>query len=1064
MAILQSKLEPPRRLKVLRRERLVSRLHEAGRKKLIAVTAGAGFGKTTLVLDALSDIAAHILWYRIDEQDRDLPVFMSYLFALARHHFHGSQEINERKAGAIITFSNKTDQLIEWLAFLEEYAMGDTYIIFDDFHLISESEAVHRAVEFIMNRLPGHIHIVIISRKKLPLKLATLRSRELLMEINERDLAFTSDEIESFYKEIYHLDLGDAHIRDIHKATSGWAASLVLLRYALKSESAGDVAKTLHMVKNDPEFIFSYLEENVFQSQPEHIRSFMLKAAIPEVIDIRLCCDFFDSDQSEAVLKRMADDHLMIFPVDESGNVYTLHHLFRDFLLLKLKKTVPAAEIKAMHIAVARILEKNNFIQALHHYIEGHAYDDAARLIKQKEIDFLIERRLNFLESMLEKIPHDVILENPRLLMAKAMLLTYYGKSDQARYLLTQALKGFKRLESRAETAQCLVETGSNYYSTGHVREAKLLMEQVLNDVDGRSATYGIVMTYLIFLSSVLGDFNNAENYYKSACDNVSYYPDFERQATSAMLNTSYTYTKYIQGDFEESGRLNAKLLKLALELKIEGLLPLVYYQYAANDFFLGEYERGMDYAEKGLDVCDRIDLHDSKKAWILIAYAQNCIGLNHLDKALDLLNKSIELFEEPGNRWGLANAWHAVHLVYMAKGRPKAAKKMIIKAMEIIRDHELTLTEGILENSLADLLIMENDVKSALDYLIRSETKVRGASFYVFENHYLFAYAYSKNGERRKACDHLKAALSIAEEKNYDRFLTKGKKRLALLLQQLDYKGLDSNYISNIIGKTIHNEPPVLEICFLGPFKMTIGGEEVPLSRWKSAKALMLLKYLGAKKDLGFIHREILIEMLWPEEDLVKTAKRFNMAMSTLRKTLEPGISPKAPSRYIERKKDAYRLYPGKGGASTDLELFVSSCRDAERLGRTDAPKALERYKHAMSLYHGPFLEEDPYEEWCMEMRRLLHNEYTKALHWVHRFYERNKDVKNCVKLANHILRADPADEEIRLNLMRHYAALGDVAKAASEYKAYLDFSVEADIPINREIEALYRELVRKN
>lgn len=81
MEILNSKLQCPGLLNVLKRERLVRVFESIVHKKLITVIAGAGYGKSTLVVDALSRIDIDFVWYRLDEQDMDFPVFMTYLKA-----------------------------------------------------------------------------------------------------------------------------------------------------------------------------------------------------------------------------------------------------------------------------------------------------------------------------------------------------------------------------------------------------------------------------------------------------------------------------------------------------------------------------------------------------------------------------------------------------------------------------------------------------------------------------------------------------------------------------------------------------------------------------------------------------------------------------------------------------------------------------------------------------------------------------------------------------------------------------------------------------------------------
>ena len=66
MALLTSKLRMPALTNTLSRERLTS-LFSGLQHRLVLVTAGAGYGKTTLAAMALSEIRERVIWYRMDD-------------------------------------------------------------------------------------------------------------------------------------------------------------------------------------------------------------------------------------------------------------------------------------------------------------------------------------------------------------------------------------------------------------------------------------------------------------------------------------------------------------------------------------------------------------------------------------------------------------------------------------------------------------------------------------------------------------------------------------------------------------------------------------------------------------------------------------------------------------------------------------------------------------------------------------------------------------------------------------------------------------------------------------
>ena len=1065
MQVLVSKLKTPRRYHILHRERLISVFKDFSQKRLVAVTAGAGYGKTTLVMDTLKALEVVPVWYRLDEQDTDFSVFVSYLYSAVQQHFSDSAVITTDMVIPKTGLKKQSDTLLEWLAFLEKRITQEAVLVLDDYHLVQDSEQINAAIEFILARLPNHIHLVIIGRKNLSLRLSTLRVREQLIEISEKDLSFTVDEIRHFFART--LFLTDVQIKEILASTGGWIASLVLLRYAFKTHTPETITNNLVLFKQTPSYIFSYLKETIFDTQPDYIKTFMMKAALLSEIDTRRCSKIFDVDNADTILRQMIEDHLMIFPVDESGAIYYLHHLFKDFLIAQLHETFSKAEIRKLHCRIAHETEEDDIAQALNHFIGGHAFDDAIRLFETHEMKFLMEGKVNFLGRCIEKIPKSIVKENPRLLLAQAKLFTYFGNPKQARKLITRAHLLFKQRKSQKDMVKCLVELGSQYYFTGYVKEAKLLMEQVLDDVEKPSTTYFIAMTYLTFLASVLGEFETAENYYKIVREVIAGLPDFERKVSDALINTSYSYTLYIKGEFERSQKFNGQLLKSVMELNLEPCLPLVYYQASATSFYLGSFEKGLEFGEKGIEICEKISLSDSRKGWNYLACAQNCLGLGMYDRAIELIDCSIELYEDPGNRWGMANAWECLHQVYLAQGKIESAKQILNRAIDIIDGYGLLLTEGILENSCAGIFIREENFSKALECLKSARPKLDGAAFHLFNNHLKTSRSYFGTGNTDKAAGHLSKALSLSERNAYDRFVINEKEWLAPIFKEALFSdtALDSKpkaYLEKLFINDIASAPLRLKINLLGQFTSTVGNTDIPLSGWKSSKALMILKYLAANRKQGLISREVLIEMLWPDEDLKKTGSRFNMAMSVLRKTLEPDLSPKSSSAYIDRKKDMYRL-SHESSISIDTEQFLNAVALAQK-ETSNSFKALDLYLKAESIYRGPFLEEDRYEDWCIEKREVFAGEYLKVLKAILNILKTQKDFENAIIYTQKILDTDPFDESAFKWLMIFNAESDNLSQTKKTFARYKKMAKQMDCPVSPEIIDLYDRLTRKN
>ena len=145
------------------------------------------------------------------------------------------------------------------------------------------------------------------------------------------------------------------------------------------------------------------------------------------------------------------------------------------------------------------------------------------------------------------------------------------------------------------------------------------------------------------------------------------------------------------------------------------------------------------------------------------------------------------------------------------------------------------------------------------------------------------------------------------------------------------------------------------LTIKMLGAFEISQGGRTLTTGDWKSKKALTALKYLTANRDKGYLPRDVLMELLWPETPLESAQKSLNAALTSVRKTLEPDAS-RGESSYLISKGDALCLELGPGGSS-DLELFREKLYLAAKAREVgDFDLYFRALKETAELYRGDF------------------------------------------------------------------------------------------------------------
>ncbi len=250
----------------------------------------------------------------------------------------------------------------------------------------------------------------------------------------------------------------------------------------------------------------------------------------------------------------------------------------------------------------------------------------------------------------------------------------------------------------------------------------------------------------------------------------------------------------------------------------------------------------------------------------------------------------------------------------------------------------------------------------------------------------------------------------------------------------------------------------PSLKVYMFGKFRVFQQDQEIPDKRWKSKKALMIFKYLLYHRPKGYLKKDVLMELLWPEDDPVKTAKRFHVALASMRKTLEPEIIRGTPSAYILRSGDAYCIDIGDKG-NVDIDDFKKELMLFKKT--KDSEESIEHLLKAEAIYGGDFLEEDLYVQWCDEERERFKEEYLQLLEEIIKYYHVKKDYERCIYYANKYLKTDIYAESIYQLLMIYYSRIGNNVMINKIFNKCKDNIIKGlDISVSKETEKLYHEL----
>src|SRR5688572_18727945 len=98
------------------------------------------------------------------------------------------------------------------------------------------------------------------------------------------------------------------------------------------------------------------------------------------------------------------------------------------------------------------------------------------------------------------------------------------------------------------------------------------------------------------------------------------------------------------------------------------------------------------------------------------------------------------------------------------------------------------------------------------------------------------------------------------------------------------------------------------LRIQLLGGFQVSVGPRPVHDAEWRLRKTKSLVKLLALAPGHQ-LHREQLLELLWPDQDPEAATNNLHKAVHTARRALEPDLAPARPSGYLLLRDDSLVL-----------------------------------------------------------------------------------------------------------------------------------------------------------
>ncbi len=441
---------PPPQARLTARPALGQRLDQAQRAPFILVSAPAGFGKTTLVLDWLRRAGRPFAWLSLEPGDDEPARFWRYVIAALQTVVPGVGLASQ----ALLDAPQLPAQAAVVAALINDLAShpAPLALVLDDYHSI-QSAAIHAGLNDLLDHLPRPLSLIITTREDPPLALARRRARRELLEIRAVDLRFDTDEVAGFLNGAMGLGLAADDLTALDERTEGWIAGLHLV--ALSLAGRADKHAFVRSFAGDDRYIADYLLEEVLGRQPPALQDFLLRTSILERFSAALCDSVLERGDSAALIRAVESSNLFVVPLDSRREWYRYHHLFGELLRQRLLQSAGAAAVTALHRrASAWYAGQQRAPEAIAHALHGQDYNHAASLIEAAGGLLFLNNDLPTLVRWWQALPALVRANYPFLTMQSAWALLATGHPAEAQ-AAGQAVEAVLNTQTHRPLAAC---------------------------------------------------------------------------------------------------------------------------------------------------------------------------------------------------------------------------------------------------------------------------------------------------------------------------------------------------------------------------------------------------------------------------------------------------------------------------------------------------------------------------------------------------------------------------------------------------------------------------------
>jgi LuxR family maltose regulon positive regulatory protein len=1066
--ISRTKIIPPRRrTELLSRKRLLDVLFDSLDRKLILVSAPAGYGKTSLLIDFTAQSELPCCWLALDELDREPQRFIAYLIAALTERFPKFGAESSSMLGSLTSLGQ--DDMERMLVTL----VNETYeqihehflLILDDFHLVYDVQLIQNFLNRFIQLVDENCHVVIASRVLTSLSdLPLMVARDQVSGLSFSDLTFHVDEIQALLAQNNNLRISDAEAQNLLEKTEGWITGLQFIGVD------GDPVKS---VPSTGVGLFDFLGQQVLDRQSPAVQDFLLRTSVLEEFDASLCqvvlSHLYPEPQNwQNWINAAVQNNLFVLPVGADGRWLRYHHLFRDFLRARFEQLHPE-EVRSILTYLGHAYEDLGEWEKAHYiYKQLNNSDILVEMIERSSMSML-QRTLLTVESWLNDLSFSVLKTRPGILSIRGTIMYMKGNLREGLNLLDQAVHIYRNdNEDVSGLTLALVRRATAYRFLGDYKASLSDAEEVIQLAETNEKLQFFYAGALRVKGLALYRLGQARQSAEFLEQSLNLYIYLNDTSSIPILFTETGMVYQAIGNYTKAGTVYEKALQI---WRKEGNLS--WQANLLNNLgvlrqFQGEYEKAALAFEEGL-VCAQRSGSARMEALIAIGLGDLSTELEDFSVAQLNYRHAEEIVREMNDRFLLHYLAMAQAVLLLLQNKVVEAHQFIDAAAGLMQSSDSLYEKGLYSFVAGRLSLAEGNPSQAIIQLeeagrcfsedgrkLESDANCiwLAAAQYQLRNNTIARQMIVKISNGRGQVAH-GIHVAVHQARKWLDGLQKDSEVGRVVGDLLTRASQMTSYMPSIrrhlhrMTRVIQIPNPHLTIRAFGKASISIGGKPLTLSDWhtQSVRDLFFFFLINQKP----LTREQVAEVIWLDIDNPQKIKlRFKNDIYRLRR---------AVGQDVITYEDVFYSFNRALDFEYDVEAFESFLARAK--SSENIEEQISLYQKAVDLVTGPFLD-DIYADWVMIERERLNQMYLGALLTLAELLFKQAQPERALAACQRAMAHDLANETAYALSMQIYHRMGDRSSVIRTYQACKNaLQRNIGLPPSNETDELYRRLI---